>query len=88
MEGAKKRTMDMNCLLNFHSSTEYTNNERKRITDRYDEQNRYEIGVAKDFFTLMKGCAMPRDVNEGMCNAQRRTCRKNMHNLPNLDIIN
>src|SRR4030042_4580936 len=53
MKGAKKKTMDMNSLLNFHNSTEYTNNERKRITERYDEQNRHEMGQAKDFFTFI-----------------------------------
>jgi len=65
MEGTKKRTMDMNSLLNFYGSTEYTNNERKRITDRYDEQNRYEMGQAKDFFTFIHDIKNPLITTKG-----------------------
>lgn len=65
MEGARKRTMDMDSLLNFHSSPEYINNERKRITDCYDEQNRYEMGQAKDFFTFIHDMKNPLITTKG-----------------------
>ena len=65
MEGARKRTMDINSLLNFHSSTEYTINERKRITDCYDGQNRYEMEQAKDFFTFIHDMKSPLITTKG-----------------------